>query len=52
VDTLPGLENTDVSAVLRSDAPIIVEGAMYLTAGGRQFEAGHESAAIAAPAAH
>lgn len=49
VDTLPGLGDTDVSAVLRSNVPIIVERAMYLTGAGRQFEAGHESAGIAAP---
>lgn len=49
VDTLPGLGDTDVSAVLRSNVPIIVERAMYLTGAGRAFEAGHESAGIAAP---
>ncbi len=45
----PRLESTDVSAVITSDRPIIVERAMYLSS-GRLFQAGHESAAIAAPA--
>ena len=55
VDTVPGLEATDVSAVFRSmnDVPIIVERAMYRTiAGSRPFEAGHDSAAVAAPSTH
>lgn len=46
VDPLPGLGSTDVSAVFQSTnaVPIIVERAMYLTSGGQQFRAGHESA--------
>ncbi len=46
------LDNTDVSAVLTSldGTPIIVERAMYLSAPGRLFNAGHESAGITAPA--
>ena len=43
------LASTDVSAVITSSAPVIVERAMYLDAGGRTFGAGHESAAIAEP---
>ena len=46
VDTVAGLGNTDVSGVLRSDVPIIVERAMYLTGAGRLFEAGHELSLI------
>ena len=46
------LAATDVSAVIESTGgePIIVERSMYLSAGGRAFTAGHESAAVAQPA--
>jgi len=46
------LASTDLSAVIDvvNDAPIIVERAMYLTRAGQQFAAGHESAAVPAPA--
>lgn len=37
---------TDVSAAILSSAPIVVERAMYLNAGGRMFGAGHASAGI------
>jgi hypothetical protein len=50
VNTIAGLSSTDVSAVFASTVPIIVERAMYLTGGRRTFEAGHESAGIAASA--
>ena len=46
----PRLAETDVSAVITSDLPIIVERAMYLNANGQLFGAGHESAGITAPA--
>ena len=48
----PGLENAEVSAIIRTpaDKPVIVERAMYLTAGGLFYGAGHESAGIRAPA--
>ena len=51
VNGIPGLETTDVSAIVRTPAstPIIVERAMYLTR-GRLFEAGHDSAGVVAPA--
>jgi hypothetical protein len=47
----PGLEDVEVSAIIESpaDKPIIVERAMYLTAGGLLYGAGHESAGIRAP---
>ncbi len=45
----PLLASTDVSAVFRSDRPVVVERAMYLTTGDRLFEAGHAGAAIATP---
>lgn len=45
----PLLASTDVSAVFRSDRPVVVERAMYLTTGERLFEAGHAGAAIATP---
>ncbi len=53
VDTQgPVLENTDVSAIIRStnDVPVIVERAMYLDAPGQLFGAGHESAGVTSPA--
>jgi hypothetical protein len=52
VDQIPELENTDVSAVIRTtnSVPIIVERAMYLTAGGEVFRAGTNSAGITTPA--
>jgi hypothetical protein len=48
----PGLENAEVSAIIRTpaDKPVIVERAMYLTAGGYFYGAGHESAGIRTPA--
>jgi hypothetical protein len=48
VNTVPGLESTDVSAVITSQTavPIVVERAMYLDAGGLMFDAGHESAGV------
>jgi len=53
VDTAaPELASTDVSAVVTSSQPIIVERAMYLDAPGQPFAAGHESAGVTAPATH
>jgi hypothetical protein len=43
------LANTDVSAVITSDLPTIVERAMYLNSSGQVFGAGHESAGVRAP---
>ncbi len=47
-----GLENAEVSAIIRTpaDKPVIVERAMYLTAGGLFYGAGHGSAGIRTPA--
>jgi hypothetical protein len=47
----PGLENVEVSAIIRTPAgkPVIVERAMYLSSGGLFYGAGHESAGIRAP---
>jgi hypothetical protein len=52
VDQIPGLESTDVSAILEStnQVPIIVERAMYVSSDRRPFEGGHNSAAVEAPA--
>jgi hypothetical protein len=51
VDTAaPELASTDLSAVITSLQPIVVERAMYLNRPGQPFAAGHESAGIAAPA--
>ena len=45
VDTEPGLEAADVSAVIESTngVPIIAERAMYASAPGRVFSAGHDA---------
>jgi hypothetical protein len=52
VDTLgPELANTDVSAIVTSDRPIIVERAMYLDRPEQPFAAGHGGAGVRAPAA-
>lgn len=42
----PELANTDVSAVITSSAPIVVERAMYLDRPGEPFGAGHSSAGV------
>ena len=46
------LAATDVSATIQvtNAVPIIVERAMYMTAGGQVFGAGHESAGVTQPA--
>jgi hypothetical protein len=50
VDTAaPELASTDVSGVIASTQPIIVERAMYLDRPGQPFAAGHESAGVTAP---
>lgn len=49
-NTFPALASTDVAATFRSDRPVVVERSMYLDAGGLPFGAGHESAAVTAPA--
>ncbi len=46
----PDLEATDVSAVITSSRPVIVERAMYQSRPGRPYGAGHESAGITLPA--
>lgn len=47
----PGLADAEVSAIIQSpdDKPIIAERAMYLTSGGRFYNAGHGSAGIPSP---
>jgi hypothetical protein len=47
----PGLENAEISAIIRTpaDKPVIVERAMYLSSGGLFYGAGHESAGIRIP---
>jgi hypothetical protein len=50
VDTAaPELAATDVSGVITSTLPIIVERAMYLSRPNEPFSAGHESAGVTAP---
>jgi hypothetical protein len=46
----PELEATDVAASITSDRSIIVERAMYASAPGQPFRAGHGGAAVSAPA--
>ena len=46
----PEFVHTDVSAAIVSTAPIIVERAMYLDAGGQMFSAGHGSMGVTQPA--
>jgi WD40-like Beta Propeller Repeat len=51
VNTIPGLESTDVSAEITATQPIAVERAMYRSAPGQPFALGHDAAAVAQPAA-
>ncbi|BCS34825.1 hypothetical protein TBR22_A40510 [Luteitalea sp. TBR-22] len=52
VNLVPGLERAEMSAVIRSrnGVPILVERAMYASAAGQAFAAGHGGAAVTAPA--
>jgi subtilisin family serine protease len=43
------LASTDVSAVITTNAPIVVERAMYRSTPAQAFAAGHESTGVAAP---
>ena len=51
VNTIPGLESTDVSAEITATQPIGVERAMYRSAAGQPFALGHGAGAVAQPAA-
>lgn len=53
VDTIPGLENTDVAGIVRvlNGRPIVAERAMYLSRPDQLFTAGHASAGVPAPSA-
>jgi hypothetical protein len=46
----PELASTDVSAIVTSPQPIIVERAMYLNVADQPFAAGHDSVGVTAPA--
>jgi WD40-like Beta Propeller Repeat len=46
VNTVPGLESTDVSADITATQPIAVERAMYRSGGGQVFALGHDAAAV------
>ena len=48
VNTIAGLEETDVSGDIAADAPIIVERAMYRSRAGQPFELGHASVGVTA----
>jgi len=49
VNTVAGLESTDVSAEITATQPIAVERAMYRSAPEQPFALGHDAAAVAAP---
>jgi hypothetical protein len=46
----PELAETDVSAVITADQPIVAERAMYASSGGLPFAAGHDGVGLTAPA--
>ena len=46
----PELASTDVSAIITTTQPVIVERAMYLTRPGQVFAAGHGAAGVTSPA--
>jgi Tol biopolymer transport system component len=46
VDSIPELAETDVSARIQSDQPILVERAMYMDLPGQSFGAGHAGAGV------
>lgn len=48
VNTESDVAGSDVSAIITSNRPIVVERAMYLNAPGQTFGAGHESAGVTA----
>jgi hypothetical protein len=50
VNQIPELAHVDLSGVVRSDTPIIVERAMYLSRANAVFVGGHGSAGVTAPA--
>jgi hypothetical protein len=50
VNVIPGIEETDVSADITADAPIMAERAMYRTGFGQHFGLGTVSAGVTAPA--
>ena len=50
VNTVSGLESTDVSAEITATQPIAVERAMYRSTASQTFALGHAAAAVAAPA--
>lgn len=49
VDMIPGLDKADLSGVITSDRPIMVERALYMSRNGVFFLGGHESAGVTAP---
>jgi hypothetical protein len=49
VNTVPGLESTDVSAAITATQPIAVERAMYRSSATQPFAIGHDAAAVASP---
>jgi hypothetical protein len=46
----PALAHAEVSAKITSTQPLVVERALYMSAPGQPFAAGHDGAGIAAPA--
>jgi Tol biopolymer transport system component len=50
VNQVPGLDETDVSADIQADAPIVAERAMYRSVPGQPFALGHGSMGVSAAA--
>jgi hypothetical protein len=50
VNQIAGLEETDVSGDISTDAPIVVERAMYRSTAGQPFAIGTDSMGVTAPA--
>ena len=50
LNSIPGLEETDVSGDISSDLPIIVERSMYRSTATQQFKIGTVSSGVTAPA--
>jgi hypothetical protein len=50
VDDNKPLSNTDLSAQVDSDQPILVERAMYMTTGGKVYSAGHDASGVTSAA--
>jgi WD40-like Beta Propeller Repeat len=50
VNQIPGLDETDVSGTITTDAPIVAERAMYRSLPGQPFALGHEAMGVTSAA--